>query len=726
VLTLLNSNSETPYFLWNNTCRTELQELLAATSERFREAAYGAADLPCLSSCVSNFAYSLHAKEVVVGGVFLRLFIQQPSFSIQNPAGFFMALLQFLLGKQAADSVGAGAGCTANSAPTLGSKTPAAENSVLSGATTSIYQAPLLAAQSLRLLTVGYTDTLSAVATKQMPSLVLLLAVPVDEDTHKTDSHTERDNNESLLAMCAEEDRNAAILEVMRAITALLRFDVCLQALASVDTAMTAVGLFLQQCMRQAESRNTAPPVESSMTVLALVNAMLAHRVSVQRLLDSGVYVLLLSLYATTTSEEVREEACRCLGKAFADRLVGPQVFLRASRFLPTAFLEMMRDNVTQACQMLDTWQENPEVLWTKAQKNDLIAQLRAARAEIETVLRKDPLACWKSAALPSLTSAAGNHEGESTTSCTDAGGGAARRLRELQVGGVYVALYVQQPGWAVRHPKDFLIALLERFTEEADRALVAQSAFTDDVVELLTKAGEVLLCNARGLRDYLAALGYGSKVLGFLAPPEQQGKTANGIVVKCALQWLREMSRSAACVESTCSTVDVFPPLLGVMQQQPQRIMETLEVLEGFLVNATRRSRLLEHALRDHLPEALLRFLEDGLPDSASAAAGVSAATIRAALVKVIKALLAASDDRYTPRIVEVLDQSPVWAKYKNQSHDMFLTQTQFGGYLTSDERTGPNPTTLSLTAPALTTDANTRAEPPPVDEQVVSPPPL
>ncbi|KPA83270.1 putative endosomal trafficking protein RME-8 [Leptomonas pyrrhocoris] len=705
VLALLNSNSETPYFLWNNSCRAELEELLSTTSEQFREAAYGATDLPSLSSIVSNFTYSLHAKEVVVGGVFLRLFIQQPNFPIQNAAGFFMALLEFLLGTQAADGVGAGA---------AGAKEEDAKSGAEATVSSAIKQAPLLAAQSLRVLTSGYTELLAPVAAQRMTALVLLLGVRVgDGDKEEV--------NGSPIEVCDAETRAKLVLEVVQSMTKLLSFDVCVHALAAVDTAMTAVTLFTQQCLRDAEDRNRSPPAEESMAVLALVQATMVHRTLVQQLLDRGLYVVLLSLYATTTSEEVREEVCRCLGKAFAERLVGPQIFLRSSRFLPVAFLEMMKDNVRQACRMLDTWQENPELLWTKPQKEDLIAQLKAARREVEAALRADPLACWK----PAQTAADGAVDASSgTTSGADGTDAAARRLRQLQVGGVYVALYVQQPGWAVRHPKDFLMALLERFVKEADRATVTWSTFSNDVVELLTKAGEVLLRNSPGLRDYLASLGYGGKMLRLLPPPEKG--TSNDIVVKGALQWLREMSRSAACVESTCSTVDVFPPLLAVLQQHPNVTMDTLEVLEGFFSNATRRSRLLEHAVRDRLPETLLRYLEEGLPDSASAAAGVSAATIRAALVKVIKALLASPDDVNTPRIAELLDQSPVWAKYKHQSHDMFLAQTQFAGYLTSGDRPGPAAATLSLTAPTATTDANTRAEPPPVDDHSGVPPPL
>nr|VDZ46862.1 endosomal_trafficking_protein_RME-8_putative/GeneDB:LmjF.30.2210 [Leishmania donovani] len=708
VLMLLNSNSDTPYFLWNNSCRAELGELLQMNSKQFREAAFGATDLPSLSTSVADFAYSLHASEVVVGGVFLRLFIAQPNYPIQNPVGFFMALLLFLLDNEGGAASGKGDDAAAQPAPPS------------SASRLTLREAPLLAAQSLRLLSSGYTETLSATASKQMRSLVALLTPSFAVDTA------------GVAAAENEEDiRSAVFVEIAQALSKFLSSDACLQALSTVETAMTAVVLLLERMLgRHNEAHGTsALSSEEPDAVLALIRLMLTHRTLVQQSLDRGLYIFLLSMYATSPREKVREECCRCLAKGYEDRLVGPQLFIRSSKYLPPAFLEMMKDNVKQACRMLDAWQENPELLWTKSQREELVEQLQASRRQIVAALSADALACWK----PS--EAAGSSMG-TTQSSFDGGGGDAcsadRRLRRLQVGGVYVALYVQQPGWAVRHPKEFLVSLLERFVEEASKATSPTAAISGDagaapdtdMLELLTKAGEILLSNSPGLRDYMTSLGYGSKVDRQLSPATADHAT-NEAVVRYSLRWLREMSRSAACVESTSSSADVLPSLVNVIEQYPAVTMEALQTLEGFLSNATRRSRVLEYALRDHIPERLLKYLEEGLPDSASAAADVSAATIRAALVKVIKALLAVPDDVHTTHIQALLDKSLVWAKYKNQSHDMFLMQTHFGGYLTAGGNTHPGAmaATLSLTAPA-TTEANTRSEPPPLEDTSGAPP--
>ncbi|KAG5497983.1 hypothetical protein GH5_02779 [Leishmania sp. Ghana 2012 LV757] len=705
VLTLLNSNSDTPYFLWNNSCRAELEELLQMNSKQFREAAFGATDLPSLSESLADFAYSLHAREVVVGGVFLRLFIAQPNYPIQNPVGFFMALLVSLLGKEAPE---------ASKQAGVAVGPPASSSSATS---TAQKKAPLLCARSLRLLSTGYTETLSATASKQMKSLVTLLTPTSPVETADRDPAA---NEEAI--------QSAVTLELVQTMAKFLSSDACLQSLSTVETAMTAVVLLLERILTHYDEAHGTSVLSSEEpdALLALIRLMLAHRALVQQSLDRGLYIFLLSLYVTSPQESVREECCRCLAKGYEDRLVGPQLFLRSSRYLPLAFLEMMKDNVKQACRMLDAWQENPELLWTEAQREELTEQLRASRREIVAALSADALACWK----PSDTVGSSRNavHRSSIHGNSDDADTADRRLRRLQVGGVYVALYVQQPGWAVRHPKEFLLALLERFVQEASKATScgAGAAPDVDVLELLTKAGEILLSNSPGLRDYMTSLGYGSKVYRQLSPAAQDHST-NEAVVRYSLQWLREMSLSAACVEATSSSADVLPSLINVIQQYPALTMEALQTLEGFLSNATRRSRVLEYALRDHIPETLLQYLEEGLPGTASAAADVSAATIRAALVKVIKALLAVPDEAHTPHIRALLDKSAVWAKYKNQSHDLFLTQTKFGGYLTSNNSGHPGAATatLSLTAP-MTAEANTRSEPPPLEEHSGAPPPL
>lgn len=66
--------------------------------------------------------------------------------------------------------------------------------------------------------------------------------------------------------------------------------------------------------------------------------------------------------------------------------------------------------------------------------------------------------------------------------------------------------------------------------------------------------------------------------------------------------------------------------------------------------------------------------------------------------------------------QITEILNRSPVWSAYKDQKHDLFLTETSIAGYLTG-------PTGVAGYITAGTSSANSAASlsaPPPL----ISPP--
>lgn len=73
ILKTLTSNCETPYLLWDNTTRTELIEFL--------ESCMSNKDDHSLDSI--NFKFSNHASELVVGGIFIRIYNDQPTFVVQ-------------------------------------------------------------------------------------------------------------------------------------------------------------------------------------------------------------------------------------------------------------------------------------------------------------------------------------------------------------------------------------------------------------------------------------------------------------------------------------------------------------------------------------------------------------------------------------------------------------------------------------------------------------------
>ncbi|XP_016365792.1 dnaJ homolog subfamily C member 13-like [Sinocyclocheilus rhinocerous] len=78
VLKLLNSNSETPYLIWNNGTRAELMEFLEEQQESNIKRG------ECDKSFGSEFLFSEHGKELIVGEIFVRVYNEQPAFPLEG------------------------------------------------------------------------------------------------------------------------------------------------------------------------------------------------------------------------------------------------------------------------------------------------------------------------------------------------------------------------------------------------------------------------------------------------------------------------------------------------------------------------------------------------------------------------------------------------------------------------------------------------------------------
>lgn len=76
VLKLLNSNSETPYLVWDNGTRAELTDFLE------NESTSSVRTGTCDPSFGATFKFTAHEDELVVGDIFLRIYNQQPMFTL--------------------------------------------------------------------------------------------------------------------------------------------------------------------------------------------------------------------------------------------------------------------------------------------------------------------------------------------------------------------------------------------------------------------------------------------------------------------------------------------------------------------------------------------------------------------------------------------------------------------------------------------------------------------
>ncbi|XP_035216788.1 dnaJ homolog subfamily C member 13-like isoform X2 [Stegodyphus dumicola] len=90
VLKILNSNTENPYLIWNNATRAELNEYLEIQCKNKIRSG------ECDPTYGSDFKFSAHSSELIIGGVFVRIYNEQPTFPLENPKHFNLELLDFL------------------------------------------------------------------------------------------------------------------------------------------------------------------------------------------------------------------------------------------------------------------------------------------------------------------------------------------------------------------------------------------------------------------------------------------------------------------------------------------------------------------------------------------------------------------------------------------------------------------------------------------------------
>ncbi|KIH65507.1 DnaJ domain protein [Ancylostoma duodenale] len=96
VLKTLNSNTENPYLIWDNGTRAEVLEFV----ERHRTSREQTSEL-----FGAEFQLSIHAKELIVGDIFVRIYNEQPTFALLEPKKVAMDLLDYM-GRYAAELTG--------------------------------------------------------------------------------------------------------------------------------------------------------------------------------------------------------------------------------------------------------------------------------------------------------------------------------------------------------------------------------------------------------------------------------------------------------------------------------------------------------------------------------------------------------------------------------------------------------------------------------------------
>ncbi|GIY06445.1 dnaJ homolog subfamily C member 13 [Caerostris darwini] len=577
ILKILNSNTENPYLIWDNATRAELTEYL----KRQRKDKIRSGE--CDPTFGSDFKFSAHDTELIIGGIFVRVYNEQSTFPLENPKFFTLELLDFL----------------SSQAQYLYSLMTLQSSGVKQETNQTRLKSVEMALEALR----NVVKNNPGVEMQCIGHFKLLFSLLRLDDCPKV---------------------QALAIDVIAGVTSNQE---CVNDIAASDVLVYLL-LVLHSF------KNSA----SQITVLETLLPLMSNGKLVKDANTKGAVIYLLNLFCNASNPIIRELTAGLLGKMTSEKLYGPKLRITLSKFLPTLFLDAMKDSPETAVHMFEGTQENPELIWNDDSRENLCSVVEKLANEHYKIQKDDPQVQWKPPNEPCLS---------------------LPENQETIIAGVYLRLFIQNPTWVLRKPKEFLTELLDKLN-----AVMSKDNINNELLETLTQALVCLLTAQPSLLDHVPALGHIPRILQVMLRPDDA-------VSGSCLQIIRQLSNSDTCIKCLSQSSFISP-----MMKAMTRRLDLVGIACESLNNAFHQSSedLMTQALEAKLVPYLLDLLEKKLTGNASA--------IKAQIVQALKAMCLSL--QYGEQIIEQLDKSEVWAEYKNQKHDLFISETQTSGYLT------------------------------------------
>uniref|UniRef100_A0A9J8CAV8 J domain-containing protein n=1 Tax=Cyprinus carpio carpio TaxID=630221 RepID=A0A9J8CAV8_CYPCA len=580
VLKLLNSNSENPYLIWNNGTRAELMEFL----EEQQESSIKRGE--CDKSFGSEFLFSEHGKELIVGEIFVRVYNEQPVFPLEYPKAFASSLLDYV-------------GSQAQYLHTLLAMTQT--NKLESQQHAQRLRWAEMALEALRNVIKNNPGS----ETECIGHFKLLF---------------------SLLRVHGAGRVQQLALEVVNTVT--------VNQGCVVNIAESLVLPNLLVLLHSLPS--------SRQLVLETLYALTSNTKIITEAMNRGALIYLLDLFCNSTHPQVRTQTAELFSKMTSDKLVGPKVRLTLMRFLPAVFMDAMRDNPEAAVHIFEGTHENPELIWNDSSRETVSTSVREMMLEHFKQQKDNPDISWKLAEDFSVEYGAGQGE--------------------LEVGGVFLRIFIAQPGWVLRKPREFLVSLMDTLT-----ALLEKNNPNGEALETVTTAAVCLFSTQTQLADQVPPLGHLPRVLTALSHK-------NNAVPKSAIRLIHVLSDNELCVRSMAA-LDTIGPLMTGMKLRADVAGLACEALNRMFQRE--QTELVAQALRVDLVPYLLKLLEGvGLETLENPSA------TKAQIVKALKSMTRSL--QFGEQVNEILSRSTVWSAFKDQKHDLFISDSQTAGYLT------------------------------------------
>uniref|UniRef100_H2Z525 J domain-containing protein n=1 Tax=Ciona savignyi TaxID=51511 RepID=H2Z525_CIOSA len=377
--------------------------------------------------------------------------------------------------------------------------------------------------------------------------------------------------------------------------------------------------------------------------VLNILHALASNGKVVKELLQQGAVLYLLNVFCNSTNPNLRQLTAELFSKLSADKLTGPKIRIHLSKFLPSIFVDAMQSSPEASVHMFEGNHENPELIWNDQTRETVCSTVKQITIDLYKEQTLKPTTPWN---LP------GNFSPVYQGADAD----------ELEVGGVYLRLFISQPGWVLRKPREFTVEIMNKFTK-----IISSPKLQGEILETVTQAVCSLFAMQPTLAEHIPSLGHLPIVFKHMT-------NKNDAIPNACISVIHVLSDNESCVQGFAET-DCMKPLIAAMKMRPDKVGLACEALHR-MFSKNISPQLMVQVVQSGLVAYLLQLLDDsGLQNNKGSSS-------KAQIVKSLKAMTTSLE--YGEQIQEELNKSKTWAAYKDQMHDLFISNTSVAGYLT------------------------------------------
>ena len=289
----------------------------------------------------------------------------------------------------------------------------------------------------------------------------------------------------------------------------------------------------------------------------------------VKDMIQTGGLLYVLNIFANSNSQTTRQKCAELFAKLLSDKLTGPKIRLILHRFLPPLFMDAMKDNAEAAVITFEGTYENPELIWNDESRKRVCDSLKQMSNKLYSNQSQPNGIEFKWSILDDLTDAGVQNVKEATSTLYSNFGNQG----EIVISGVYIRLFISNPGWVLRRPKEFLTDLLEAWSTVCNR-----KEQDGEPLEQMTQALVQLFYVQPLLLDHLPSMGVLPQIVQALSSKKDS-------IVGSALHVVNQVVNNENCLRSLTSN-EFMSPLKQAMQRRADLVAVAAEAMNRIFSN--------------------------------------------------------------------------------------------------------------------------------------------